>query len=61
MYLTETWDKKPRENKRMRPLLSKPAQSQLFLSALFVAALSFISLAASFAEVPADVTVASNE
>jgi hypothetical protein len=38
----------------MRPVLSKPAQSQLLLSALFVAALSFITLAASFAEVPAN-------
>lgn len=38
----------------MRPLLSKPAQSQVLLSALFVAALSFITLAASFAEVPAE-------
>ncbi|MGV3577266.1 MAG: hypothetical protein ACO1O4_19235 [Devosia sp.] len=37
----------------MRPLLSKSAQSQVLLSALFVAALSFITLAASFAEVPA--------
>jgi hypothetical protein len=37
----------------MRPLLSKPAQSQMLLSALFVAALSFITLAASFAEMPA--------
>lgn len=38
----------------MRPLLSKPAQSQVLLSALFVAALSFITLAASFAEMPVD-------
>lgn len=45
----------------MRPVLSKPAQSQIFLSALFVAALSFISLAASFAELPVDTAVASNE
>ncbi|WP_161796871.1 hypothetical protein [Devosia soli] len=48
----------------MRPILSKPAQSQLMLSALFVAALSFITLAASFAEMPADTvaaTVISNE
>lgn len=37
----------------MRPILSKPAQSQVLLSALFVAALSFITLAASFAEAPA--------
>ncbi|WP_175528448.1 hypothetical protein [Devosia crocina] len=36
----------------MRPILSKPAQSQIMLSALFVAALSFITLAASFAEMP---------
>lgn len=38
----------------MRPLLSKPVQSQVLLSALFVAALSFITLAASFAEMPGD-------
>jgi len=38
----------------MRPILSKPAQSQIMLSALFVAALSFITLAASFAEMPAE-------
>ncbi|MBN9332890.1 hypothetical protein [Devosia sp.] len=37
----------------MRTLLPKQAQSQLMLTALFVAALSFITLAASFAEVPA--------
>ena len=41
-------------NKKMRPILSKPAQSQIMLSALFVAALSFITLAASFAEMPAE-------
>ncbi|CAN7414441.1 MULTISPECIES: hypothetical protein [unclassified Devosia] len=38
----------------MRPLLSKPAQAQMLLSALFVAALSFITLAASFAEMPVE-------
>ncbi|MBO9587208.1 hypothetical protein [Devosia sp.] len=38
----------------MRPVLSKPAQSQMLLSALFVAALSFITLAASFAEMPTE-------
>jgi hypothetical protein len=32
--------------------LSKPRQQQILLSAMFVAALSFITLAASFAEMP---------
>jgi hypothetical protein len=45
----------------MRPALSKPAQSQIMLSALFVAALSFITLAASFAEMPAETAVETNE
>lgn len=36
----------------MRMLPSKQFQSQFLLSALFVAALSFITLAASFAEMP---------
>lgn len=49
---------------KMRPILSKPAQSQIMLTALFAAALSFITLAASFAEMPpeaAQVTVSTNE
>jgi hypothetical protein len=46
----------------MRTLPSKQIQSQLLLSALFVAALSFITLAASFAEVPVEgSSVAVNE
>ncbi len=48
----------------MRPMLTKPVQSQLMLTALFVAALSFITLAASFAEMPeeeAAISVGSNE
>lgn len=48
----------------MRPVLTKPVQSQLMLTALFVAALSFITLAASFAEMPAEdggIVVGSNE
>lgn len=48
----------------MRPILTKPAQSQIMLSALFVAALSFITLAASFAEMPAeaaDIAVVASE
>lgn len=36
----------------MRQMISKPVQAQLMLTALFVAALSFITLAASFAEMP---------
>jgi hypothetical protein len=55
---------KPREYKKMRPILTKPAQSQIMLSALFVAALSFITLAASFAEMPAeaaDIAVVASE
>lgn len=38
----------------MRTLPSKQFQSQILLSALFVAALSFITLAASFAEAPTE-------
>ena len=48
----------------MRPMLTKPVKSQLMLTALFVAALSFITLAASFAEMPvtdAQIAVGSNE
>lgn len=47
----------------MRPMLTKPVQSQLMLTALFVAALSFITLAASFAEMPVEdaIAVESNE
>jgi hypothetical protein len=40
----------------MRPLLPRLPQTQLMLSALFVAALSFITLAASFAEMPEETT-----
>lgn len=38
----------------MRTILTKQVQSQILLSALFVAALSFITLAASFAEAPGE-------
>lgn|GEM_PF-5084523 len=37
---------------KMSSNLSKPRQQQILLSAMFVAALSFITLAASFAEMP---------
>jgi hypothetical protein len=44
--------------------LTKPRQQQILLSAMFVAALSFITLAASFAEMPeidTSVALLSNE
>jgi len=42
----------------MRTIRNKQVQSQILLSALFMAALSFITLAASFAEAPAEQTSA---